>query len=99
VKRPTMRYTPEAAGHISRLHPEIKALIRIAIDELRANPFLGDDLQGALFGFKSCKPRRYRILYKFEEEGNTIDVYYVGHRRDIYERFGQLLRELQGPFP
>jgi mRNA interferase RelE/StbE len=56
-------------------------------------------LQGALFGFKSCKPRRYRILYKFEEEGNTIDVYYVGHRRDIYERFGQLLRELQGPFP
>jgi mRNA-degrading endonuclease RelE of RelBE toxin-antitoxin system len=96
MKRPAVRYTPEAAGLIFMLHFEIKAIIRDAIDELRVNPFLGDDLQDELAGFKSCKPRRYRILYKFEEEGNTIDVYYVGHRRDVYERFGQLLREMQG---
>jgi mRNA interferase RelE/StbE len=97
MKRPAVRYTPEAAGLISMLHPEIKSMIRIAIDELRTNPFLGDDLQDELSGFKSYKPRRYRILYKFEEEENTIDVYYVGHRRDVYERFGQLLRQLQEP--
>jgi len=94
MKRPAVRYTPEAAALISTLHPEIKSMIRDAIDELRTNPFLGDDLQDELAGFKSYKPRRYRIVYKYEEEGNTIDVYYVGHRRDIYERFGQLLKEL-----
>jgi len=97
VKRPSVRYTPEVAGLISGLHPEIKTMMRNAIDELRANPFLGDDLHDELSGFKSYKPRRYRILYKFEEEGNTIDIYYVGHRRDVYERFGQLLKELQEP--
>jgi mRNA interferase RelE/StbE len=95
VKGPAVRYTPEAAGLISKLHPEIKSMIRLAIDELRKNPFLGDDLQDDLSGFKSYKPRRYRILYKFEEEENTIDVYYVGHRSDVYERFGQLLKQLQ----
>lgn len=97
MKRPTVRYTSEAAGLISVLHPEIKTMIKKAIDALRENPFLGEDLHDALSGFKSYKPRRYRILYKFEEEGHTIDVYYVGHRRDVYERFGQLLRELPGP--
>ena len=97
MKRPSVRYTPEAAVLISGLHPEIKTMIRNAIDELQANPFLGDDLHDELSGFKSYKPRRYRILYKFEEEGNTIDIYYVGHRRDVYEQFGQLLKELQEP--
>lgn len=95
MKKPAVRYTPEAARLISSLHPEIKAVIRVAIDELRINPLLGDDLQDELSGFKSYKPRRYRILYKFEEEDNTIDVYYVGHRRDVYEQFGQMLKELQ----
>lgn len=95
MKRAAVRYTPEATRLISIMHPEIKAMIRLAIDDLRANPFLGDDLQDELSGFKSYKPKRYRILYKFEEEKNTIDVYYVGHRRDVYVQFGQMLRELQ----
>ncbi len=95
MKGPVVRYTPEAARLISMLHPVIKAMIRASIDELRTNPFLGDDLQGELVGLNSYKPGRYRILYEFEEEENTIDVYDVGHRRDVYERFGQLLRQLQ----
>ncbi len=95
MKKPAVRYTPEATRLISGLHPEIKAMIRLAIDDLRANPLLGDDLQDELSGFRSYKPKRYRILYKFQEENNSIDVYYVGHRRDVYARFGQMLRQLQ----
>jgi hypothetical protein len=57
VKRPTVRYTPEAAGLISNLHPEIKAVIRNVIDEFQEYPLLGDDLQDELSGFKSYKPR------------------------------------------
>jgi hypothetical protein len=52
-----VRYTPEAAGLISNLHPEIKAVIRNVIDEFQEYPLLGDDLQDELSGFKSYKPR------------------------------------------
>lgn len=70
-------------------------MIRSALEELRSNPFLGDDLREELSGFKTFKPRRYRILYKFDEDENTIDVYYVGHRSDVYEQFMLLLKQLQ----
>ena len=93
MKRPAVRFTPEAARLLSRLHPEIKRTIRAAIRELIKHPLLGDDLQDELTGFKSYKPRRYRIIYKLQEEKNTIDVYFVGHRRDVYEQFMRLLRK------
>jgi mRNA interferase RelE/StbE len=69
--------------------------VRSAIEALRTNPYLGDELHEELAGFSSYKPGRYRILYKFNEDRNVIDVYYVGHRRDVYERFRILLKEFQ----
>jgi mRNA-degrading endonuclease RelE of RelBE toxin-antitoxin system len=95
MKPPLVRFTPEAARLVSNLHPEIKKLIRSAIETLRTNPYLGDELHEELSEFNSYKPGRYRILYKFDEDKNVIDVYYVGHRRDIYERFKDLLKEFQ----
>ncbi len=94
MNRPSVRFTTEAARLISLLHPETRRMIRFAIDELRKNPLLGDDLQEELSGFKSYKPRRYRIIYKFDEESNTINVYFVGHRKDVYQQLGQMLKEL-----
>ena len=95
MRRPAVRFTPEAAKLVSKLHPEIKKMIRSALEELRSNPFLGDDLREELSGFRSFKPKRYRILYRFDEDENTIDVYYVGHRREVYEKFMLLLKQLQ----
>jgi len=95
VKRPVVRFTPEAARLVSKLHPETKKLLRSAIERLRANPFLGDELQEKLVGFSSYKPGRYRILYKFDEDRNVIDVCYVGHRRDVYDQFLLLLEKLR----
>jgi mRNA interferase RelE/StbE len=95
VRRPVVRFTPAAAKLVTKLHPEIKTMIRFALEELRSKPFLGDDLREELSGFKSFKPKRYRILYKFDEDENTFDVYYVGHRREVYEKFMLLLRQLQ----
>jgi mRNA interferase RelE/StbE len=94
MKRPLVRFTPEAGRLISKLPPETKKLLRSAIEDLRTNPYLGDELQEELTGFSSYKPGRYRILYKFDEDRNVIDVYYVGHRRDVYEQFGLLLKKL-----
>jgi mRNA-degrading endonuclease RelE of RelBE toxin-antitoxin system len=94
--KPTfVRFTPQAAKLISKVHPEIKKMVRSALEELRKNPFSGDDLQEELSGFKSYKPGRYRILYKFNADDNSVDVYYVGHRRDVYEQLRVLLKQHQ----
>ncbi|HDM79075.1 MAG TPA: type II toxin-antitoxin system RelE/ParE family toxin [Deltaproteobacteria bacterium] len=86
-----LRFTPEAARLISKLHPESKKLIRAALDELRSNPFLGAPLESELRGYRSLKAKRYRVVYKVNEEEGLIDILYVGHRRSVYEEFRQLL--------
>ncbi len=94
MKKLKIRFTPEAARLLSKLHPENRRLIKAALNELRQNPYLGDDLQEELSGFKSYKSKRYRIVYNFNEEENVIQIYYIGHRRDIYDQFRLLLNEL-----
>ena len=94
MKNIRLTFTPEAARLLANLHPESKKLIKEGLTELRQNPYLGDDLQQELSGFKSYKIRRYRILYDINEEEGVIQVYYVGHRRDVYEQFRDLLNNL-----
>ena len=89
-----IRFSPEAARFIAKLHPENRKIIRQALDNIRRNPYSGHDLQEELSGFKSVRSKRYRIIYKVDELSNCIDVYLVGHRRDVYEQFRVLLRRL-----
>jgi len=89
-----IRFTPEAARLFSKLHPENKKLIKSALQELRQTPYSGNDLQEELSGFKSYRTKRYRILYKVNDEEQIIEVYYIGHRKDIYEQFRRLLNQL-----
>lgn len=85
------RFTPEAARLIARLPPEIKKLVRSAIDELLENPRRGSELAGELAGFRSLKARRYRIIYRLDEETRALEIYHAGHRRDVYESLRLLL--------
>ena len=94
MKNLRLQFTPEAARLLAKLHPEAKKLIKSGLDELRQNPYLGDDLQEELSGFKSYKIKRYRVLYAVDEEKEVIRVYYVGQRRDVYEQFRDLLSDL-----
>lgn len=95
MKRYGLRFTPEASQIIARLPPETKKLIRTSLDEVVLDPFKGDELQGELSGFRSLKPKRFRVIYKVNEVESLIEVYYVGARRDVYENFRLLLREIQ----
>jgi mRNA-degrading endonuclease RelE of RelBE toxin-antitoxin system len=98
MKKWTMRFTPEAARLLSKLHPESKKQIKKTLDELRQNPYTGKDLQEELFGFKSLRIKKYRVLYRIGEEENSLGIYYIGQRSDVYEQFRRLLAELQkGP--
>ena len=85
------RYTPECARLISKLPPEIKRLVRSTIDALLAKSKMGTELTGELDGYRSYRVRRYRIIYRINEEDSCIEVYHVGHRRDVYETLRSLL--------
>jgi len=108
MKKFGMKFTAESSRILSKFHPrpprlsesdggqaENKKLIKQALDELRKNPYAGSDLQEELYGFKSFKLKRYRVLYSVNEEEKTIQVFHVGHRKDIYEQFNRLLNELK----
>jgi mRNA interferase RelE/StbE len=106
----SMRYTPEASRLLSRFHPrpprlsesdggqaENKKLIKQALVDLRENPYAGRDLQEELYGYKSFKLKRYRVLYNINEEENTIQIFHIGHRKDVYEQLNRLLNQLKKP--
>ncbi len=85
------RYTPECARLISKLPPNIKRLVRATIDALLAKPTNATELTGELNGYWSYRVRRYRIIYRINEEECCIEVYHVGHRRDVYENLRSIL--------
>ena len=89
-----IKLTPEAARLFTKLHPETKKMIKARIKDLSKTPGLGTDLQEELSGFKSYKLKRYRVIYKLSEEDSIIQIYYIGHRRDVYEQFRILLNRL-----
>jgi len=97
MKKWKMRFTPEASRLVAKLHPENKKLLKQSLNGLRQNPHSGKDLQEELFGFKSLRLKRYRVIYTFSEEDNYIEIYYIGRRSDVYEQFRRLLTELQKP--
>jgi mRNA interferase RelE/StbE len=85
------RYTPEASAIIKRLHPTIKAAVRVGIGEIMETPLAGRELQLELRGFRAFRVSRHRIIYKINEEESCIEIHYVGPRRDVYESFRDLL--------
>ena len=85
------RYTPEASALIRTLHPDVKRDVRQAIRHLLDHPLAGHELQLDLAGFRSYRMRTYRIIYRYDERARSIDVLFVGHRRDVYESFRSLL--------
>jgi mRNA interferase RelE/StbE len=95
MKEYRIRFTPEAALSVSRLYPDHKKIIREAFEELKQAPSSGDDLQGDLSGFKSFKPKRFRIIYKVDDETRFINVFHIGHRRDVYDQFRIILDKLK----
>ncbi len=99
MKKFTIRFTPEASRLLSKFHPENKKFIKKALNDLRQNPYTGNDLQEELYGFKSFKLKRYRILYNIDEEKRIMQIFYIGHRRDVYEQFGLLLKKLRKTSP
>ena len=83
--------TAYANKSAKKLNPEVKKAAKAVLKELAQNPFQGKELQSELKGFWAYKFLRYRIIFKADIKKKNIVVWAIGHRRDIYEAFGEHL--------
>lgn len=87
-------YSETASAQIRQLHPQLKPLIKSKIEQIGQDPYKGKSLEKDLSGYRSLRVRRYRVIYKVREEDRFVEIHYVGHRKDIYELFGDQVRKL-----
>lgn len=85
-------YSQACRRQIRSLHPELKRIVKARIEALRANPYLGKTLEKDLSGYRSLRSKRYRILYTIDREDHIVQLHYVGHRKDVYELFREILK-------
>ena len=84
-------YSETSRRQILRLHPQIKAAVKLQIKKLPENPFTGKLLEKELSGYLSLRTKRFRIIYKVKPDDRIVEIHYVGHRKDIYELFKENL--------
>ena len=95
VEKFRLSYSETSLNQIMKLHPYLKPIVKAKIEYISANPFMGKLLEKELSGYLSFRAKRYRIIYKVEEDTKTTEIHYIGYRKDIYEAFGEQLRKLK----
>lgn len=85
-------YSPTAKVFIKHLQPSVKKALREVIDELVLEPLKGKPLQEEFEGFRSHRFKRYRVIYRFMENQNRVEVLFVGPRSDVYQLFSDYLK-------
>ena len=86
-------YSETSRKQIKRLHPQIKASVKSTIKKIKENPFAGYWLEKELSGYLSIRTKRFRIIYKINEEKRIVEIHHVGHRKDIYELFRESIEK------
>ena len=95
VEKFELIYSETSLKQIRKLHPHLKPIVKSKIESINANPYTGKRLEKELSGYLSFRAKRYRIIYKVAEDTKIIESHYIGHRKDIYETFGDQLRKLK----
>ena len=95
AKKYKLLYSETSRKLIKKLNPRLKPVIKSKIEQIREDPYIGKFLERELSGYLSFRTKRYRIIYKILEDEKIIQIHYVGHRRDIYELFGEEIRKLK----
>lgn len=79
-------YTDEAKKQISKFDNKLKEKIRVAAEEIQADPTVGKPLTHELKGRFSYRVGNYRIIYRVYQAEILVLILAVGHRRDVYEK-------------
>jgi mRNA-degrading endonuclease RelE of RelBE toxin-antitoxin system len=65
-------YSETSRDLITKLHPELKPIIRSRLDILKKDPLIGKKLERELSGYRSLRAKRFRIIYKVNEADDII---------------------------
>ena len=84
-------YSETSRKQIRKLHPQIKPVVKSKIEKLQEIPFSGKGLEKELSGYLSVRAKRFRVIYKIRDKDQTVEIHYVGHRKDIYELFKEAI--------
>ena len=84
-------YSETSRKQIRKLHPQIKPVVKSKIEKLHENPFSGKWLEKELSGYLSMRAKKFRVIYKIRNNDQTVEIHYVGHRKDIYELFKEAI--------
>ena len=84
-------YSETSRKQIRKLHPQIKQVVKSKIEKLRDHPFSGKWLEQELSGYLSMQAKRFRVIYQIRDNNQTVEIHYVGHRKDIYELFKEAI--------
>jgi len=87
-----VQLAPSAADAFSAFNPAVRAQIKAGLKELANNPYAGMELQDDLTELRSYRIKRYRIIYTAVTGEKTLKIYAIGHRREIYDLFSELIR-------
>ncbi|MCF8130933.1 MAG: type II toxin-antitoxin system RelE/ParE family toxin [Deltaproteobacteria bacterium] len=90
----TLLYSRTSRDQIKSLHPQIKPCIKSHIEQLKENPYLGKGLERELSGYYSLRMKRFRVIYNIDHQHHVVYIHYVGHRKNIYELFRDVLERV-----
>lgn len=69
------------------LENKLKDSIKKELEILKTNPYSCKRLHGNLKGFFSMRIGKYRIVYTIDEKSKTVILYFLGHRKGVYDRY------------
>ena len=73
---------PKTREAVRGLHPTAKRKVRMAIEAIRADPGVGDELTRELTGLRRLRVGRLRIVYR--ATAHLIEIVAIGPRATIY---------------
>ncbi len=86
-----IRFLGEAGEALKHFPPDIKRLVRRAIDDILKNPWAGEPLVRELRGYWKYRAGHYRILYKFGAGQEEVFVSLIDERESVYDRLRKML--------
>ncbi len=79
-----------AAKALKKLDEENKARLKKALGELAGEPYrAGEPLHPSHYW--KIKSGDYRAIYEVDDENEQVVVVFIGHRKNVYDNFANLL--------
>ena len=76
--------SPKAKSQLKNIRKRHQNALKLVIDDLKENPYLGKPLGRELTGKYSYRVGIYRIIYKINKQDKTVQILIAGHRASVY---------------